>query len=253
MMRPALLRRVVQWLLLLCLSGMAVAQAAPPVLLGATGNSMQLSGSVEVLMETGPSEGINAIARKPDLRFMAIPATQQFDLNVERTLWIRLTLERSEMAADDWTLHLPLPYLDYAALYVPDGTGSWRKQVAGDTIAVQDWTYPELYPDFVLDLPARGAQEVYLEVRNFKPVRLPIRLATKAARDRQQEIEHLGLGILVGMMLMLIGVCSIHYLQSRSVVDGWYTAYASLILLVIANATGLSGMWLWPTSPMWSN
>ena len=35
--------------------------------------------------------------------------------------------------------------------------------------------------------------------------------------------------------------------------DGWYTGYATLILLVITNATGLSGMWLWPSSPMWSN
>lgn len=238
---------------LLCLGALAPAQTPAPLQLDAGQTSLQISGSLDTLTENGPSEGITAITRKARTSFAPQTADQQFALNDERTLWIRLRLQRSADAPSDWTLHMPLPYLDYAALYQPDGKGGWNRQLAGDTTAVQDWSYPALYPDFVLDLPTPGVHEVYLEVRNFKPVMLPLRVATKAVRDRQQELENLGLGTLIGMLLMLIGVCLIHYLQSRDRVDRWYTAYAALVLLVIVNATGLSGMWLWPTSPMWSN
>jgi diguanylate cyclase (GGDEF)-like protein len=247
----ALVRRGLLWVTLLCLA--AAAQAQQALMLDEQQTSLQISTPLEVLVETGPSEGIASIARKARTSFTTVPADQQFELNDERTLWIRLRLQRSGNTPQDWTLHMPLPYLDYAALYQPDGKGGWHKQLAGDTTAVQDWSYPALYPDFMLDLPTTGSHEAYLEVRNFKPVMLPLHIATKAVRDRQQELENLGLGILMGMLLMLIGVCVIHYVQSGSRVDGWYTGYAVLILLAITNATGLSDMWLWPTSPMWSN
>jgi diguanylate cyclase (GGDEF)-like protein len=249
------LRRGLQALLFLCgtLVGAAQAQTNAPLLLENARPSLQIGGTLEILMENGTSQGIQAITKKSRSAFSPLPADHQFALNDTRTLWIRLRLQREAGAPADWTLHMPLPYLDYAALYQPDGKGGWARQLAGDTLAVQEWSYPSLYPDFMLNLPEQGVHEVYLEVRNFKPAMLPLRLATKSMRDRQQELEHLGLGILIGMLLMLIGVCSIHYLQSRSAADGWYTGYAALVLLVITNATGLSGMWLWSTSPLWSN
>nr|WP_315479550.1 7TM diverse intracellular signaling domain-containing protein [uncultured Rhodoferax sp.] len=241
--------------LLLCwvCVGAAHAQINALILLDSAHPSLQIGGTLEVLTESGPSAGIDTISKKSRASFSPLPADHQFGLRDERTLWIRLRLQRDAGAPADWTLHLPLPYLDYAALYQPNAKGGWNRQLAGDTTAVAQWDHPSLYPDFAITLPEQGVHEVYLEVRNFKSAMLPLRLATKSVRDRQQELENLGLGTLMGMLLMLVGVCAIHYLQSRSAVDGWYTGYAVLVSLVTTNATGLSGMWLWPTSPLWSN
>lgn len=230
-----------------------VAQADTPIPLEGSHTSVQIGGTLAVLMENEPSIGIGGISKQAPDSFTPQAAEQQFALRDGNTLWIRLPLQRAADAPADWTLHLPLPYLDYAALYQPKGKGGWDKQLAGDTTAVALWDHPSLYPDFTITIPEPGVHEVYLEVRNFKPAMLPLRLSTKNVRDRQQELENLGLGTLMGMLFMLIGVCGIHYLQSRSTVDGWYTGYAVLVTVVTTNATGLSGMWLWPTSPLWSN
>ncbi len=252
---PATLRHwlSVCWVLCSLWICAAHAQGNTLILLDGSFTSLQIGGTLEVLTESGPSAGIDSISKKTRGSFSPLPADHQFVLRDERTLWVRLRLQREANVPTDWTLHLPLPYLDYAALYQPNGKGGWSKQVAGDTTAVAQWDNPSLYPDFAITLPEQGVHEVYLEVRNFKSAMLPLRLATKNTRDRQKELENLGLGTLMGMLLMLIGVCGIHYLQSRSTADGWYTGYAVLVSLVTTNATGLSGMWLWPTSPMWSN
>lgn len=252
---PATLRRWLSlcWLLGGLTAGIAQAQVDVPIPLDGSHTSLQISGPLAVLIESDPSIGIGGISKPTSPGFAAHAAEQQFALRDGHTLWVRLRLQRAPDAPADWTLHLPLPYLDYAALYQPKGKGGWDKQLAGDTTAVAQWNRPALYPDFTISLPEPGVHEVYLEVRNFKPAMLPLRLATQNVRDRQQELENLGLGTLMGMLLMLIGVCAIHYLQSRSTVDGWYTGYAVLVTVVTTNATGLSGMWLWPTSPLWSN
>ncbi len=224
-----------------------------PVMLGGTDTAFQMTGTLDTLMETDAQVGIDAIARKARSSFSPTPVDTVFALTEGKTVWIRLRLQRDSLAPPDWTLHLPLPYLDYAALYQMDRRGEWTTQVAGDTYGVERWTHPSLYPDFTIDLSEPGVHEVYVEVRNFKPIVLPLLLATAAARDRQHEVEYVWLGVMLGALLMLIGVCGIHYLQGRSRAEGWYTGYATLVLLVVSTTTGLAGMWLWPSSPMWAN
>ncbi|MDZ7918846.1 7TM diverse intracellular signaling domain-containing protein [Rhodoferax sp.] len=255
MRRPTTLRHwlSVCWILCCLCMGAAHAQVTNRIVLDGSFSRLQIGGTLEVLTESGTSAGIDAISKKARASFSPVPADHRFALREDRTVWVRLVLKKDAAAPSEWTLHVPLPYLDYAALYQPDGKGGWNKQVAGDTIAVAQWNHPSLYPDFDITLPEQEVHEAYLEVRNFKSIALPLQLVTKSERDRQRELENLGLGVLIGMLIMLIGVCFIHYLQSQDRADGWYTAYAALVLVIIANITGLAALWLWPTSPLWSN
>ncbi len=234
------------------LAGPATA-AARVEQLGDLQPAFEIDGDVQTLLETGASVGISAIADGARGAFTASPAGTIFPLSDHNTLWIRLRLQKTAGAPTDWTLHIPLPYLDLAVLYVPDGKGGWNRQVAGDTVAVKDWSHPGLYPDFEWQPPANAPQEVYLQIRNFKPSGIPLRLASAAARQLQRGIEYVAIGIMIGTLLMLLGSCLIHYLVTRDRSDGWYAVYTSLIVVVISGATGLSGQWLWPNSPVWSN
>lgn len=258
MTTPAPLRRTLAWRLirqacvwwaLLFLSG---AQAQPVQRLSDEQGSFRFEGTLSfAIAEDGDS--LDTVLRRGNGRFLPGGADRKLPLNEGDTVWVRLALERDAGSMARWTLAIPLPYLDYVALHQPDGKGAWTRQIAGDTVAVGQWSRPALYPDFKLDVPAQGAYEVYLELRNFKPTLLPLLLATESQRDSQRELEHLLLGGLFGALLMLVGVCSIHYLQSRSADDGWYTVYAAGMAVVVSCMTGLSGLWLWPQSPVWSN
>lgn len=232
---------------------LAHAQGSPVILLDDDITSFQVSGLVDLRMEDLPGSSIAQIEKLGDKQFITVQVNQLLPLSNGKTAWLRLRLVRAPSSNANWTLHLPLPYLDHATLYLRDARGKWIAQVAGDTLAVDHWTHPALYPDFNLQLSEQEVTEVLLQVQNFKPVLLPLRIVQEGARGRQREIESLGLGALLGMMGMLVGVCAIHYTQSRRRDDGWYTAYTVLLLLVVAGSTGLNSLWLWPTSPVWAN
>jgi two-component system, sensor histidine kinase LadS len=231
----------------------APASDSPVIQLVDTDPNFQVSGVVELRMEDQPGSNIAQIEGLGNSAFTAVPSSDVVPLSTNNTAWIRLRLVRATGSNALWTLHLPLPYLDYAALYQRDARGNWVAQVAGDTLAVDRWTHPALYPDFSLQLNEHGVTEVFLQIQNFKPVLLPLNLVQVETRARQREFESLGLGAMLGMMSMLVGVCAINYAQSRRRDDGWYTVYTLLLMLVVAGSTGLTNLWLWPTSPVWAN
>lgn len=254
------------WLRLVLLASLALigapANAASPpapasrssaILLLGDDTHFQVSGQVDLRIEDLPGSTFTQIEKMGDAAFTAVPANQVIPLSSGNTAWLRLRLVRAAGSNALWSLHMPLPYLDYAALYQRDARGNWVTQVAGDTLAVDRWTHPALYPDFNLQLNEQGVTEVLLQVQNFKPVLLSLNLVQLETRARQREFESLGLGALLGMMGMLIGVCTIQYVQSRRRDEGWYTLYTLLLLVSVAGSTGLNSLWLWPTSPVWAN
>lgn len=115
------------------------------------------------------------------------------------------------------------------------------------------WATAGLYPQFTLKLKPASVNEMYLQVRNVKSISVPIRLATVGQRQQQSEIEFLGIGLILGSLLMLTAWCSIQHLAHRSPAEGWYALYSLLIILAIANATGLAAQFLWPDSPVWAD
>ncbi|APW44053.1 hypothetical protein RS694_16935 [Rhodoferax saidenbachensis] len=215
--------------------------------------AFEIQSDIPTLLEIGASAGIDAIAGGARGAFVPHPASTIQPLDDHSTLWMQLRLHRNADAPSPWTLHIPLPHLDQAVLYQPDGKGGWRRQEAGDTVAVNDWAHPGLYPDFELQLPAGTTQTVYLQIRNYKHSGIPLRLASAEARQAQRSVEYVAIGAMVGTLLMLLGSCLIHYAVTGDKAHGWYAAYTALIVVVITSAAGLSGQWLWPDSPIWSN
>jgi two-component system, sensor histidine kinase LadS len=225
----------------------------PIIQLNDAETDLQVSGWVELRTEDLPGNSITQVEKLGTQHFTQVAADAPLPLSASTTAWLRLRVARSPGSDAKWTLHIPLPYLDYAAMYVRDARGKWVEQVAGDTLALDQWTRPALYPDFEVPVNEQAVTEILLQIRNFKPVLLPLRFAQEGTRARQREIESLGLGALLGMMGMLVGVCAIHFSQSRNPDDGWYTAYSLLLMLVVSDSTGLTSLWLWPTSPVWAN
>lgn len=246
---------------LVCWAGtapIAFAGASPltpikTITLSATQPAFGIQDGIHALVETGPSAGIAAIADGARGVFLPHPAGAIYALSERNTLWIHLRLERAPNAPHNWTLDIPLPYLDHAVLYQTNAQGQWESQVSGDMTPVSQWTHPGLYPEFQLNIPSATPQDIYLQIRNYKSAGIPLRLASVPARESQREVEYLAIGLLLGSLAMLLASCAIQYLISKEDADGWYTLYIALMTVVIAGTTGLSGQWLWPNAPRWSN
>lgn len=225
----------------------------PPIKLDHRVEAFEVGTAMQVWLDNRGTATIQDVAKMRGRGFSAKPPGEFHPLRSGNALWLHLRLEAGPLTPAAWTLNVPLPYLDLATLYESDGAGGWIQQSAGDSIAMRLWPTPGLYPQFSLNVLPGAGQDVFLQVRNVKPVSLPIRLATIIKRQQQAEIEHLGIGLMLGSLLMLTAWCGIQFLARRSPADGWYMLYSLLMILAIANATGMAAQFLWPKSPVWAD
>jgi len=214
--------------------------------------SLQISTPIQTWIDEGSHATIGLVAGGT-VKFTPAAALEPFPLNRYDTLWIKLRVARAVRSQSSWTLNLPLPFLDAVSLYQQDAAGNWTVQRAGDTLAHAEWYQQGLYPDFDLSLRGSAPHDVYLQVRNFKHVGLPIRLATGQQRENQRQLELLGLGLMLGALLSLAALSALRYLEHGKAIDGWASLFGVLIALTIAQITGVLNTFLWRAVPELGN
>ena len=124
---------------------------------------------------------------------------------------------------------------------------------AGDTVPQAQWSRRGLYPEFALDLPSGVPQDIYLQVRNFKPLSLPVRLATAPLRETQRLRESLGLGLLVGTLLTLAALSVIRHYEHKNPFDHKAAWYGLLVAASVAQVNGVLNALVWSTWPTWAD
>lgn len=251
---PSLLARLLLVLWCLC-AGFAWADTPSQdsrIVLDDQTPSLQIYSPIQTWIDEGSHATIGIVAGGT-IHFQTVPALDLQPLNKFDTLWIKLQVVRANNSQTSWTLNLPTPFLDYAALYQVDDTGRWTVQRAGDTMAHTEWYQQGLYPDFDLRLTGSTPQDIYLQVRNFKHVGIPIRLATSQQRESQRQLELLGLGLMLGALLSLAALSVLRYLEHSNAIDGWASLFGLLIAATLAQITGVLNAFLWGSLPELGN
>lgn len=236
---------------LACLGSWCAAHAtAPPapVALDAITPSLQIEDQVQSWMEAGSGASVEQVAGQPGV-FQSAAALHRQPLNAATTLWLRLRVQRHAGAPVQWTLNIPLPFVDEVQLFQRDAAGQWRRQQAGDTLAQSDWSLRGPYPDFLLELPDTQVHELYVRIRNFKHLSVPIRLADANTRALQRLQELVGLGLLLGVLAVLVLLSLLRYAQYRNPSDLGAVAFSTVVLLATAQINGVLNMLLWPQWP----
>lgn len=255
-MRYLLLRWMLAWAVGLGLGGTPV-WAATPVLpqtlvLGDGTTSLELAGQVATWLESGSRASIDEVARTPQA-FTPVAARSRHALYSGNTLWLHLRVVRAAGNTAQWTLNVPAPYVDAVTLYQrPDGK-TWIAQSAGDTLAQLQWGQRGLYPEFTLDLPSGVPQDLYLQVRNFKPLSVPVRLTTAPLREGQRQLESVGLGLVIGTLLTLAALSVIRHYEHKNPFDLKAAWYGLLVALSVAQVNGVLNAVLWTAWPTWAD
>jgi len=251
---PYLLARLVLALMCFCVGSSWAGNPSPGGEIALVDNtpSFSVSTDIQAWVESDSLASI-AFADATSGRFATVPALTRHALTETNTLWLKLRLLRPAGNTAAWTLNIPLPYLDSVTLYQHDPASGWTAQHAGDRLPQTQWNKRGLYPEFDLRLPAGQTQEVYLQVRNFKPVSVPIRLATTQARDTQRLLEATGLGLLLGCLLTLAMLTLVRYAEHRNQHDIWACAYSLLIMATVAEISGVLNIVLWANLTDWGN
>jgi len=247
---PSLLRHFL--LTIFCLCG-SLAWANDPLADGVIAlndnvPAVQVRADVRSWIDEG-SHATIALVAGGSVNFKPDQADDYYPLNKFDTLWIKLSVKRPMGNTAQWTLNVPLPFLDSVTLYQADAAGRWVAQRAGDSVGQSEWPRQGLYADFELALTDSAPKDLYLQIRNFKQVGVPIRLATAQHREKQRQQELLGMGLMLGALLSLAILSMLRYVEHRKAVDGWASLFGLLIATTIGQINGVMNAFIWAPLP----
>lgn len=222
----------------IALTGARADEVPAPVVLGKESIS-PLTLPVQVLLERADGLTIDQISRS-GAQFQTKASLARQPLDPNSALWIRLRLVRADQESPkQWSLIIPMPFVDEAVLYHRSGDGRWATQRAGDTLAQSEWSQRGLYPEFALNLDNQEPQEVFLRIRNFKHLSTPLLLVPAAERQGQRNTELLALGLAMGILGVLVVLSLIRYAEHRSLTDLGAAGFSALTLLTSAQINGV--------------
>lgn len=252
----ATVRLLLVWLLGLALPA-ALAQA-----LGSTGAPIVLDGRVQTVpladrslawVDESGQMGIDEVeARAAFLPFAPRERTHRVRLGTHGALWVRFDAWTQDTGSH-WELELARSGTDRISLYHRQADGRWQVQHAGDRIAVRDWTSPDRYPVFSLDMRTDGPVTYWVRIEHARVPYSGELFIHSHGQLRQLRIQQqFLLGAYFGMALLLTAVAVANGLVFRDRSFLAYAGYISLLGLSLAASMGVGGQFLWPASPRWN-
>ena len=243
-------------LLLTCLCACPAWAAGPvpanTIVLGDGNPSFEVTTDIQTWLDTHSKADIALVSEFPQL-FTTVPALHRHSLTDRDTLWIKLRMVRAVGNKASWTLNIPLPYLDAVTVFQRNGPDGWTEQTAGDHFAQSGWSKKGLYPEFELHPPAGVPQDVYLRVRNYQHLSLPLRIATAPTRESQRLLEMALQGLMLGTLLALAMLSAVRYAEHGSWADILASTYGLLVLMAVAQTNGVLNVFVWAQLPLWGN
>ncbi|MES2945919.1 MAG: 7TM diverse intracellular signaling domain-containing protein [Pseudomonadota bacterium] len=186
----------------------------------------------------------------------ASQASANHALGERAVLWLYYRFKKAgnqSALAQNWILEIPLPVLDKATVYQKSQDGSWIAETAGDSVAQSSWPAAGLYPQFHLRLQGSEVHEVYVSIRHITDITLPVNVVTEKLQSQRLQLQYLAMGVVFGALILLVVACMVQGWVYRDAAYGWYAAYASMMMLVVAAWTGVAGHLLWGEFSAWSN
>ncbi len=250
---PSLLMRLL--LMFCCWYGIHAWAASPvsaeAIVLDDSTPSFELQSDLKTWIDESSRANIADVTEgaSRSIDFQSNAALDPYPLNKFDTLWIKLTVKRQTGSTAQWTLNIPLPYLDSATVYQADSDGQWVGRSAGDKLSQSEWSRQGLYPDFEIQLPERKTRDIYLQIRNFKETGIPLRLSTTQHREKERQLELLGLGLMLGALLSLVALSVLRYAEHHKSLDGWAALFGLLIALTIGQLNGVMNAYVWAQLP----
>ena len=247
---PSLLGRFLLTIFCLCGSLAWSNQPLPDeaIMLDDNAPAFQVRTDVKSWVDEGSHASI-ALVAGGTANFKAGHAQDSYPLNKFDTLWIKLRVKRPLGSTAQWTLNVPLPFVDFVTLYQADEAGQWVAQRAGDSVGQSEWHRQGFYPDFELKLADNAPKDLYLQIRNFKQLGIPIRLATVQQREKQRQQELLSMGLMLGALLSLAMLSLLRFLEHRKAIDGWAALFGLLIAATIGQINGVLNAFVWAPLP----
>ena len=238
-------------IMFLLLSGLALtghgALAAP---LQADEGRRILSGEeVSVLRDPEARFTIDDVAAPALLeQFHALGRNESFGYTKD-VIWLRIHLQRDQIASPDWRLEVSFPYFNDLRLYAPTPEGFVARQ-AGDRFPFAERELRYRNPLFVVNLPDDRPRDFYLRIQTDSSASVALMLWQPASFREAGQLELLWLGAVFGMLLMSLLFSLFNWLVTRDTRLLWFAGWSAALLVMVPTHLGLVTQFLLPRTPL---
>ncbi|MEG0556593.1 MAG: 7TM-DISM domain-containing protein [Comamonas sp.] len=202
--------------------------SAQPVLQLDAASSISTGGYLALLRDPGGLMDADTAARATSWR--VLPGSVKLGYT-DDAVWLRLNVQRGEVAQTRWLLKFSSALLDDVRLYRRDRYGNWQLvQRSGEEQDRRSWPIDARSPVLPLQLDGVEPESLLLRVqtRNALTTRLDIATPELHGAESQRESFYYGLGLGFGLLLILFH--ALFWLKTREAVNVWYVVYVGLAL-----------------------
>lgn len=167
----------------------------------------------------------------------------------DRTHWFRVNLINASEFAASYYLEIDNPLLDNLTLYILKDGRVRTVQNLGDN---QNFTLrPVKHESFVVPIGFAPQEELelYLAIKTYGFVDVPIYLWQKEVFQEQQNYSRLVNGVFYGVILSIIVIGIIIFSFTKDFTPLLESAFLLSLLMITATLSGLAFHYLWPNIP----
>lgn len=148
-------------------------------------------------------------------------------------------------------------FLDRIDWFWRNGDGALSQVTSGLRSPAGQGTAPSRFPMIEFLMQPGETRDVYFKVRSDTIVILPIRVYERARWLREETIDLMALGVVVGCLLTMLLLGCLFYLTFRSAAFLWFGGFCLTSIAYLGITSGIGKAYLWPQStlpfqqPLW--
>lgn len=167
----------------------------------------------------------------------------------EAAYWVQINVI-NRAAEKEWLLELPVPSLEYAALYSPLADGTYSVREAGRELPAAERDYFHRNHVFDLDFGGRENATFYLQVRSDGPLQLPVTIWERNAFQSHARSITALVGLLTGVGIVVTVYYLSQFVRHRQRSYLYFLVFALSVFCVLSAMAGLTLSYIWPETPL---
>jgi PAS domain S-box-containing protein len=164
--------------------------------------------------------------------------------------WLRVVLNVSDAAPEEWMFEIAYPLLDHFELYVPQDAG-FNKKVGGDTYPFAQRALPHRNHVVPVRLAPGQRHVLYLRVHTHGTLAVPATLWQPRALWQNDLASHGLLSLYFGLLIGLLLYNLLLFVSVRERAYLIYVAFVGCMGIAQAAITGLGAQYLWSDWTWW--
>src|SRR5690606_29251833 len=184
--------------------------------------------------------------------FKISPNTSKNNFDINRTYWVKLSIEKHPDSEKKWILEFYDQTIDHIEVYTPNEKGGYSQTLMGDALPFHSRDFRHKNFELTIDNETAGISNYYFRIQSSQKADIRIAIRSLNRFLYYALNEYFLYGIFYGM-IAIIGLYNfLMYFAIRETNYLYYTFYLISVGIYAMCVDGIAFQYLWPNHPSWN-